>query len=91
MLELKNVIQELREEYRRAQSDLKKLDRAIATIEGAAGATRAMSEPAPRKHGDAKHLTELPRIFSVSARRRISQAQKARWAKFRADKKQRAS
>ena len=91
MLELKNVIRELREEHRRAQSDLEKLDSAIATIENATGATGTNSANAARKAGGPKHPTALPRVFSAAARRRISQAQKTRWAKFRAEHKERAS
>ena len=88
MLDLKNVIRELREEFARAQSELRKLDSAIAGIENAAATNFGR---AGRHDGKAKDSESRPRVFSAVARRRISQAQKARWAKFRADKKERAS
>lgn len=91
MLDLKNVIRELREEFRRAQSDLRKLDSAIAVIETTAETTGSGLANAARKHGNSKHSENPPRVFSAAARHRISQAQKVRWAKFRADKKRKAS
>jgi hypothetical protein len=91
MLELGKVIRELREEYSRMQSDLTKLDSAIIAIESAAGARAASSTTSTHKNRNAKHDKGPRRIFSVAARRRISEAQKARWAKFRADKRKRAS
>ena len=73
MANLENVLQQLRDEHKQAQSELEKLERAISTIEGLTG----------RDSGATANGTRPKRTMSASARRRIARAQKARWAKFR--------
>jgi|SRR5215467_3130489 len=72
MPSLDNVLQQLRQEHNQAQSDVQKLEKAIATIEGLRGRSLV-----------AVNGTRGKRRMSAAARRRIAQAQRARWAKFR--------
>jgi hypothetical protein len=73
MANLDNVLQQLREEHKQALGAVEKLQQAISTIEslngGSAGTT--VNGGRPRK------------TMSAAARRRIAQAQRARWAKLR--------
>jgi prophage DNA circulation protein len=78
MTNIAKAIHRLREERRDAQNQVQKLGEAIAVLEklsrGTGAAVHAVT--APRK-----------RILSAAGRRRISLAQKARWAKIRQTKK----
>ena len=69
MLNLDNALRELREKRSQAQVEIDKLDQIISGIESLnrAGASGKATKP--------KHTS------SAAARRRISLAQKARWAK----------
>jgi len=71
MANLTNALQELREERKQAQLHLEKLDQAISVIESlnGSGASRDGNQP--------------KRIISAASRRKMAQAQKARWAKIR--------
>jgi hypothetical protein len=71
MPNLTNALQELRAERSRAQLQVEKLDQAISVIESlnSAGASRNVTQP--------------KRIISVASRRKMAEAQKARWAKVR--------
>ncbi|HTU41753.1 MAG TPA: hypothetical protein VMF10_08590 [Candidatus Aquilonibacter sp.] len=71
MANLEKALQELRAERRAAQLQAEKLDRAISVIE---------SLNAPRI---ARNASEPKRIISAASRRKMAQAQKARWAKAR--------
>jgi phage major head subunit gpT-like protein len=64
-----NMLQQLRAERREAQLHVDKLDQAISVIESlnGSGASRKASRPT--------------RIISVASRRKMAQAQKARWAR----------
>jgi hypothetical protein len=73
MPSLDNVLQQLRQEHNRAQSDIQKLEKAITTIEGLTG----------RNSAAAVNGTRGKRRMSAAARKRIAQAQRARWAKLR--------
>jgi hypothetical protein len=64
------VIRELRLERKKAARDVKRLD---AVLRALRGLTRSTGARGKRK-----------RHISAAARRRISQAQKARWRKFKA-------
>jgi DNA-binding protein HU-beta len=77
MSNLDNALRELREKRSHAQLEIEKLDQIIAGIESLSGAGAAV----PTKGTKAKHT------LSASARRRISLAQKARWAKVRGGSK----
>ena len=72
MSNLENALQEIREEYKHAQLRLEKLDEVIRGLVG-------LNSLAPSDNG-----ARRSRIISASARRRISLAQKARWARVRA-------
>jgi phage major head subunit gpT-like protein len=69
MANLTNALQQLRAERSRAQSEVEKLDQAISVIESlnGSGASRKANRPT--------------RIVSAASRRKMAQAQKARWAR----------
>jgi hypothetical protein len=69
MSNLENALQELREERSRTQSEVETLDHAILVIESLNGSSRKATRPT--------------RIVSAVSRRRMAQAQRARWAKVR--------
>jgi hypothetical protein len=77
MPSLGNALQELRRDRSATQLRLEKLDQIIAGIESLNGTEAA----APSNATKAKHT------LSASARRRISLAQKARWARVRGGSK----
>jgi hypothetical protein len=70
-VDLAGTLKALQGERAQKQTELDKLDKAIAVIRELAGA-----EPTPNGHPK-KHS------MSVAARRNIAKAQKLRWAKFR--------
>jgi hypothetical protein len=70
MSNLNSALQQLRDERKQAQSQVQKLDQAIAVIEGLSG--RSTAGRTTTKRGG--------RTLSAEARRRISEAQRARWA-----------
>jgi hypothetical protein len=73
MATLDSVLQQLRSEHKQAQAAVGKLEQAISAIEGLNGnhAETTLSGTRPKK------------TMSAAARRRIAQAQRARWAKVR--------
>jgi hypothetical protein len=71
MSNLKNVLQQVREERKQAQLRMEQLDQVIRGLVGLNGSVSA-GKGAGRS-----------RTLSASARRRISLAQKARWARVR--------
>jgi len=75
MANLSGTLSQLRDQRRRVQHQVEKLDEAIAAIEGLVGKSGGNSA-APRK-----------RVLSAAGRRRIAMAQKARWAKFKQQQK----
>lgn len=79
MTNLAKALARLREERREAQHQVQKLGEAIAVLEkltrGSGVTIQAGSQP------------RLKRVLSAAGRRRISLAQKARWAKLRPVKK----
>lgn len=77
MANLTGTLSHLREQRRMAQRQVDKLDEAIAAIEGLVG--KSIGSGAPRK-----------RVLSAAGRRRIALAQKARWAKFKAQQRKAA-
>jgi len=79
MTNIAKAIDRLREERRDAQNQVQKLGEAISVLEKltrTAGAT-----------GNAGSPLRVKRTLSAAGRRRISLAQKARWAKIRQTKK----
>ena len=74
MANLNAVIKQLRAEHHRAQLEVARLDEAISAVESVARRTTSVVARGGR------------RSLSPAARRRIAQAQKARWARVRAKK-----
>lgn len=81
MLALAGVTQELREELKRTKLELKNLDKAIKAIESLG---RGQNLPS---NGPSRGSPTNGRVFSAAARRRISMAQKVRWANYRKQKR----
>jgi hypothetical protein len=78
MTNIAKAIDRLREERRDAQNQVQKLGEAISVLERLTRGTGATN------YG-ASHRSK--RVLSAAGRRRISLAQKARWAKMRQTKK----
>ena len=68
-----NVLQQLRSEHKQAQAAVGKLKQAISAIEGLNG----------NRAGITRNGIRPKKTMSAAARRRIAQAQRARWAKFK--------
>ena len=68
---LTSALQQLRAERRVTQLQLEKLDQAISVIESLDGSRASIQANQPT------------RIISAASRRKMAQAQKARWAKVR--------
>jgi len=79
MTNIAKAIDRLREERRDAQNQVQKLGEAISVLEKL---SRGSSSTI---HAVAAHRAK--RVLSAAGRRRISLAQKARWAKIRQTKK----
>ena len=73
MADLTSALRQLREERSRSQNQLKQLNQAILVL------GRVVSGSGR----DEKNGRHAPRKLSVAARRRIAEAQKARWAKWK--------
>jgi hypothetical protein len=71
MTSLTNALEQLREERNRAQQEVVQLDKAIAAIQGLAGGQHSRANSRGK------------RIISAAGRRRIAEAQRARWAKVK--------
>ena len=68
---LSSALQELRAERMQAQLHVEKLDQAISVIESLNGS------------GTSRNANQPTRIISAASRRKMAQAQKARWARAR--------
>lgn len=68
---LTNALQQLRAERRVAQLQVEKLDQAISVIESLNGS------------GASRNANQPTRIISAASRRKMVQAQRARWARAR--------
>jgi hypothetical protein len=66
---LSSALQQLREERKQAQSHVEKLDTAISVIESINGS------------GSFGQINQPARIISAASRRKMAQAQRARWAR----------
>jgi len=71
MSNLANALQQLRAERREAQLQVDKLDKAISVIESL------------NRSGPSEKVAQPTRTISAASRRKMAQAQKARWAKVR--------
>ena len=79
MADLDAVLEQLRQERKRAEGELRQLERVIAQLSKArAGSSRTSSS-----FGKGKK-----RQLSAAARERIAAAQRVRWAKVRAQSKE---
>ena len=73
MADLTKALRQLREERNRTQNHLKRLDEAIVVLgKVVSGSGRGQ-----------KNGRHAPRKLSAAARKRIADAQKARWAKWK--------
>ena len=72
MENLATALNQLRAQRRQSQQQLETLDQAIAALDRLA------------RNGSAVRRNHPKRTLSAAARKRISQAQKARWARVRA-------
>jgi hypothetical protein len=79
MTNITKAIDRLREERRDAQNQVQKLGEAISVLERLTRGTGGNSAAGISRRGR--------RVLSAAGRRRISLAQKARWAKLRQTKK----
>src|SRR5580704_5600706 len=79
MANLTNALQELRAARSRAQLQVEKLNQAISVIESLNGS------------GMSRNTHQPKRIISAALRRKMAQAQKARWAKARKEPQQAGS
>jgi len=79
MAGLSKVVGQLRAERKLLANDLHKLDRAIGVLKTLDHTNRA--RPRGRSAG------KVRRTMSAAARRRIAAAQRARWAKFKREKR----
>jgi predicted nucleic acid-binding Zn-ribbon protein len=70
MSNLNSALQQLRDERKQAHAQLEKLDQAISVIEGLSDRTNTRISNGSRRG----------RSLSAAARKRISDAQRARWA-----------
>lgn len=73
MANLQSALLQLKEERKQAEQQIETLDRAILAIEGIVG----------RSVGPSRNGGRPGRVVSAAARRRMAQAQKARWARVR--------
>ncbi len=71
---LTDTLNKLKEQRHRAASEVAGLDKAIAALQGLTGSNGSF------------RWAGVKRVLSVAARRKISMAQKARWAKYRQQK-----
>ncbi len=77
MADLDAVLEQLRQERKRAEGELKQLEKVIAQLSKVRGSSQASS-------GFGKGMK---RQLSAAARERIAAAQRVRWAKVRAQAK----
>jgi hypothetical protein len=78
MTNIAKALSRLREERREAQHQVQQLGEAIAVLE-------KLTRGQAASYGGAQHRAK--RVLSAAGRRRISLAQKARWAKLRQSKR----
>ena len=73
MANLQSALQQLKDERKQAEQQVETLGRAILAIEGIVG----------RSVGTSRNGGRPGRVVSAAARRRMAQAQRARWARVR--------
>jgi hypothetical protein len=70
---LTGALQQLRAERKQAQARVESIDQAIAVIESLSGS------------GTVPHANQAGRTISAASRRKMAQAQRARWARARSE------
>jgi hypothetical protein len=80
MANLENALQQLREERKQAQSRVEKLDSAISVLQ----------ELSVTNSSRVARTSQPKRVISAASRRKMGQAQRARWAKLRPSQPARA-
>lgn len=78
MSNLADVIQQLTKERDQAQTRVEHLDQALEALTGGSGAGGVNGKRRPAERSG------RPKTLSTAARKRISAAQRARWAKWKA-------
>lgn len=86
MANLARVLTELQSQRKRAENELNRIDNAISALRGLAGGRGAGRNHTARAFGTGRR-----RQLSAAARRRISMAQKARWAKYKQQQMKKAA
>jgi hypothetical protein len=79
MSNLAKVVQQLRKERHQAQRRIEQVDQALKALSGLGGLRGAA-----RTQGRIQTSGRKPRTMSAAARKRIAAAQRARWAKWKA-------
>jgi hypothetical protein len=79
---LSGIMQQLKRERDRAERELSGLNAAIQAFVGAYGSGKTKAKPKTKTEPTRKR-----RKMSISARKKIAAAQRARWAKWKAQKK----
>lgn len=74
MSNLESALQQLREERKEAEKQIERLDIAIGAMESVVKRGKSTATA---------HIKRRGRVLSAASRRRMAQAQKARWAKAR--------
>jgi hypothetical protein len=81
---LSGIMQQLKRERDRAERELSGLNAAIQAFVGAYGSGKTKPKPTTKTKTEP---TRQRRKMSISARKKIAAAQRARWAKWKAQKK----
>ncbi len=85
MANLGRALQELRQERRRTQQEVERLNEAISVLEGLTG---RKSLGGSERQGRRARMGRPRRRMSAAGRRKIAAAQRARWAKLKERKLQ---
>ncbi len=76
MTSIAQILGELQAQRKQAETELGRIDSAISALQGLSGKGNAGRAGAPRR-----------RVMSAAARKRIADAQRVRWAKWKAKQK----
>lgn len=79
MLNLNQVVRQLKQEQEQVRMRLEQLDAALKALSGVGGLNRGSVRTEP--------IAGKRRLMSAAARKRIAAAQRARWAKWKAAQK----
>jgi hypothetical protein len=79
MTSISQILGELQAQRKQAETELGRIDAAISALQGLGGKSDGSRAGGPRR-----------RVMSAAARKRIADAQRARWAKWKAKQKKAA-